>query len=68
MNVPDITVPDYTDVKHNPSIYTSIKVWCDISKYLGTNVKKPLLSLISQNPDSPAGISFSVFICLFILF
>ena len=49
------------EIKHNPVIYSSIRVWHDISKYLGREKRKSLLSPIIQNPDFPAGVSSSVF-------
>src|SRR4029434_10300396 len=49
------------EIKHNPVIYSSIRVWRDISKYVGREKRKSLLSHIIQNPDFPAGVSSSVF-------
>ena len=49
------------EIKHNPVIYSSIRVWRDISKYVGREKRKSLLSPIIQNPDFPAGVSSSVF-------
>lgn len=48
------------DVKHNPLIYNSIKVWRDIAKHFGIHGKS-LLAPITQNPDFPPGNNSSVF-------
>lgn len=50
-----------SDVKCNPIIYNSIRVWHDLSRYLGRKDVKSSLSPIVQNPDFPAGTSSSVF-------
>lgn len=48
-------------VKHHPILYNSIKAWHYITKYLGRNNMKSLLSLIVQNADFPAGTGSSAF-------
>lgn len=45
-------------VKHHLILYNSIKDWHYITKYLGRNNMKSLLSLIVQNADFPAGTGF----------
>ncbi|XDV28526.1 hypothetical protein PO909_031812 [Leuciscus waleckii] len=51
-----------SEIKRNPIIYSSIRIWHDISKYLGRRNVKSLLSPITQNPDFPAGVSSSMFL------
>lgn len=48
-------------VKHHLILYNSIKDWHYITKYLGRNNMKSLLSLIVQNADFPAGTGSSAF-------
>ena len=50
------------EVKSNPIIYNSIRIWHDISKYMGKKNMKSLLSPITQNPDFPAGLSSPTFV------
>lgn len=49
------------EVKSNLIIYNSVRVWHDLTKYVGQNNIKSLLSPITQNPDFPAGVGSSVF-------
>lgn len=49
------------ELKHNPIIYNSVRVWRDITKFLGRKHLKSSLSPITQNPDFPAGVGSSVF-------
>ncbi|XDV45285.1 hypothetical protein PO909_013405 [Leuciscus waleckii] len=51
-----------SEIKRNPIIYSSIRIWHDISKYLGRRNVKSLLSPITQNPDFPAGVSSPMFL------
>lgn len=48
-------------VKHHLILYNSIKDWHYITKYLGRNNIKSLLSFIVQNADFPAGTDSSAF-------
>lgn len=50
------------EIKCNPIIYNSIRIWRDISKYLGRGKAKSLLSPITQNPDFPAGVNSPTFL------
>lgn len=50
------------EIRRNPIIYNSIRIWHDMSKYLGRKNMKSLLSPISQNPDFSAGVISSLFL------
>lgn len=50
------------EIRRNSIIYNSIRIWHDMSKYLGRKNMKSLLSPISQNPDFSAGVISSLFL------